>query len=948
MPIPTSTYRLQLHRDFPVQSVIDLAPYLHDLGIGAVYLSPILQARPGSRHHYDVVNPDVLDPELGTPEQFREMGRTLRQLGMGVVVDIVPNHTCISDVHNSRWMDVLENGPGSPYATFFDIDWHPPRVHLHNKVLVPVLGDQYGRVLENAELRVTYTENAFRLHYADKIFPIATETWQRILRPTCDNLRLNVGEDDIAVMELESILTALSNLPSRTETADTSVRERAREKEVIKLRLARLLESSQACRDLLTDQLDHLNGRPGDPESFNELELLLGDQAYRLSFWRVAADEINYRRFFDVDELASIRIEDPAVFSTVHARILEGIRDGWITGLRVDHPDGLYDPTAYFNELQRAAQEAASTGSFYVVAEKIMGREERPRLDWNVHGTTGYEFLNEVNGLFVEPQAKDAIYATYERFTGQLLPFTDLVYESKRLILRVSLASELNVLSQRLDRVFQQHRHTRDFTLQSLRFALAEVIACFPVYRTYISETQTTVDDEDRKQVQFAIRDAQRRNPATNTSLFSAIAAVLLLEDPPGLSDEQRAERRLFVMRLQQLTGPVMAKGVEDTAFYRQFPLASLNEVGGDPKNFGVGIHEFHAKTLQRSRLMPHTMLATSTHDTKRSEDLRARIDVLTEIPEEWAAALERWSAQNCRRKRVVDGSPAPDREAEYLLYQTLVGAWPLCGLHDQAQRENFVSRMQGYMEKALHEAKKRTSWVNPNAEYDEAVREFIASILEASPANAFFADIDAFCQTIRRAGLWNALSQTVLKMTCPGVPDIYQGTELWNFALVDPDNRRSVDYSSRKHLLAELPGGQAAPEWIRGAVDTLEDGRLKLFAIARLARLRRDDAEFFAQSEYLALETAGLRSNHIVTFARTINGKAIITAVARFFVELGCRERTPAGEESWRDTYLNVPENLHGRYSDVFTGRPIQVAGDVSAAELFSLLPVSVLIANP
>ncbi len=846
--VPSSTYRLQLTSTFTARHALELVPYLNALGIGAVYLSPILKARAGSGHGYDVVDHGQVNPELGTVDDFRELGKALRNAGMGLIVDIVPNHMCIADAANWRWWDVLENGPSSPQAQFFDIDWSAPRKDLADKVLVPVLGDQYGSVLEAGQLRLEYTEGAFSLAYWEKRFPVAPRTWLNVLAPIEATLAMELGDSHDQVNELRSIMTALSYLPLRTETDPLRISERQREKKIIKARIARLNAESSEFNASLESRLQVINGRPGVPESFNELEALLADQAYRLSYWRVAADEINYRRFFDVNELAAIRVENPVVFEAVHATILDGVREGWITGLRVDHPDGLYDPARYFTDLQRAA--AAATGAqqwhdskqpFYVVAEKIMGSEEQRRRNWAVHGTTGYGFLNEVNGLFVDPSSEVHLRSTYETFTGERSRLADLIYECKRLILRVSLSSELNVLTARLDRICQQHRQTRDFTLYSLRYALREVIAWFPVYRTYIAEAQRTVDPEDRRHILGAVEQAKECNPATSSTIFDAIASILLLDDPPGLTDEQISERRLFVMRFQQLTGPVMAKGVEDTAFYRQYPLASINEVGGDPLVFGLDPPAFHERTKARASQWPSNLLASSTHDTKRSEDVRARINVLSEIAGEWQAALNRWRDMNKHYKQIVDGEPAPDSNTEYLLYQTLIGTWPLAGAAAAAEAE-YVGRIQAYMEKASREAKLHTSWINPDPAFDDALRTFVTNLL--TPGNAFLQDIDRFSMGITTAGLLNALSQTVIKMMCPGVPDTYRGTELWDFSLVDPDNRRPVDFRTRQHLLSTLPGdGQDAAAWLSDAVHQMEDGRLKLFITSRLARLRHTGA---------------------------------------------------------------------------------------------------------
>jgi (1->4)-alpha-D-glucan 1-alpha-D-glucosylmutase len=955
--IPTSTYRVQLSAGFTFADATGLLDYLQELGVGALYVSPILAAREGSGHGYDIVDYGAINPELGGREGLERLAASLRAAGMGLVVDVVPNHMCIADERNSRWWDVLENGPGSPQARFFDIDWRPPREDLAYKALLPILGDQYGVILESQQLRVTYEDGAFVVHHWEKRFPTAPRSWLSILELVLLELRRGHREDEPAVMEMESITTALRYLPLRTETEPERLRERQREKAVIRSRLSALISGSESCAGALNRVLQVVNGSIGDPTSFDILERFLSDQAYRLSFWRVAADEINYRRFFDINELAAIRVEDPVVFSAVHEKVLECVAAGWVTGLRVDHPDGLSDPVRYFQDLQQACRRAAGAECgderpFYIVAEKIMVGDERPRRTWAVHGTTGYGFLNELNSLFVDPSAEAPLTRIYEKFTGNNVPFADLIYQSKRLILRVSMSSELNVLARRLDRICQQHRHTRDFTLDSLRFALREVISCFPVYRTYIRSEQTQVDSEDHRHIELAIEEAKRRNTAVSDSIFDAIASILRLEDPPGISEEQRSERRLFVMRFQQLTGPVMAKGVEDTAFYRRYPLASLNEVGGDPALFGITVEDFHRRVAERRRHWPHNMLASSTHDTKRSEDVRARLNVLSEIPDDWGAAVMRWHQQNLPLHKNVNGVDVPDRNAEYLLYLTLIGTWPLQAPSSAEAGSGYVARMKQYMIKALREAKVHTSWINPDAEYDAAVSHFVEAVLDEMSGSAFRRDLGAFVESIRRAGLMNSLAQLVLKSIGPGVPDFYQGNEIWDFSLVDPDNRRLVDFGQRRELLRRLESAEG-PNQIAELMENAEDGRLKLFVTQRLLRFRRDHAAFFQRAEYLPLTAFGDQRDNVISFARTTPEQIVIAIAGRFLMRLGCPQNLPVGEEVWQDSAVVLPHDDESlQFRDVLSGRIVQPStyrgrSLLPLSEIFADLPVAVLTAR-
>ncbi len=955
--IPTSTYRIQFSHRFTLEQATALVDYLHDLGIGACYASPLTMARPGSSHGYDVTSHGMLNPEIGDEAQLAHFAQGLRANGMGLILDTVPNHMCIAHPSNQMWWDILENGPSSPFASFFDIDWKPPKADLTNKVLLPMLGDQFGKVLENGEIRIAFENGALQVRYYEWSLPLAPRTWTHILHPALEQVRGLFEESDRDLMELESIITAMEHLPERSETDPERIRERMREKEVIKRRLSTLLEKSAAIRSAIDASLKDINGVKGDPHSFDRLEKLLEDQAYRLSFWHVAADEINYRRFFDINELAAIRVEDPAVFEAVHELTLRLIGQGIVTGLRIDHADGLLDPGLYLRMLQERCaavqHEAPGNGDgrpFYVVVEKILTGHERLRGDWPVHGTTGYEFANLLNGVFVDTSSQHRFEDLYARFAGWQQAFRDLVYDCKKLMLRASMSGEQNVLARRLDQISEQHRWSRDFTLNSLGRVLAEVIACFPVYRSYVTSAGR-VTDEDREQIGRAIHIAKRRNPALSESTFDFLAAVLLLEHPEGLEEAACAQRLDFTLRFQQLTSPVMAKGFEDTALYRYVPLASLNEVGGDPTRFGVSAQEFHSRNAQRAEQWPHGFSATSTHDTKRSEDVRARINVLSEIPDQWERAIWRWHHLTESARGEIDGVPVPDPNEEYLFYQTLIGTWPI-DLHPD-EFDEYIRRIQAYMDKAAKEAKVRTSWMRANDRHDVKLAEFIAAVMRTGGDNSFIADIGAFATRVADAGMLNSLSQTLLKIASPGVPDFYQGTELWDLSLVDPDNRRPVDYGARIAIMEEIKRSVEGNRlgFAQKIFTKPGDGIIKAYVIREALNFRRSNPALFIKGDYVALEGSGAHGRNVISFARRTDDQHVIVAAGRFFTSLGKLPASAAGEETWRDTYLSAPAGfLHGRYVELFTGARIAADLDrdrrqLCLADIFAHLPVALLI---
>ena len=992
--IPVATYRLQFNARFTFEDARNLLPYLAALGVSDVYASSYLGARPGSMHGYDITNHNTLNPEIGTQDEYDRFVAALQARGMGQILDVVPNHMGIAVGCNPWWNDVLENGPSSPYADYFDVDWDPVKRQLANKVLLPILGDQYGRVLENQELILEYTSGSFSLRYYDTRLPIAPRSARHILTYRLAPLTTTLGESDLHLQEYHSVITALANLPGPTERAPERIRERSREKEVIRRRLAHLTEECKAISDSIEETIRIFNGRRGDPRSFDLLDRLLDDQAYRLAHWRVAADEINYRRFFDINELAAIRMENPAVFRETHRLILRLIAEGKITGVRLDHPDGLFDPPRYFLRLQReralqAIRAMTETGAteatpdrevamfqageafdrrcqpdpthvgcrpLYLLAEKILSKGERLPAHWAIYGTTGYEFLNLVNGLFVDDANERAMTAAYAAFTGQRTSFADLAYESKRLIMRVSMSSELNVLGHALDRLSERDRHSRDFTLNSLTDALREVIACFPVYRTYIDGRNPEVSLQDRACVEVAVAFAKRRNPATNVSIFDFVRDTLLLRYPENADATYRQDQLAFVQKFQQLTSPVTAKGLEDTAFYRYHPLVSLNEVGGEPDRFGLPVEEFHRHCLARQEKWPAGLNATSTHDTKRSEDVRARINVLSEMPRAWRQAVSRWHRWNRRLLSDADGAPAPDRNDEYLLYQTLVGAWPLVPAGPDAIG-TLTQRIQQYMLKATKEAKLNTSWINPNEAYDEAVKRFVAKILTQRAGNRFLTDFTTFHARVARLGMVNGLAQVLLKITAPGVPDFYQGTELWDFSLVDPDNRRPVDFSTRVALLHGLRERIADGVLAALALDLLahwEDGRIKLYIAHRALHCRRQSPELFHAGDYVPLQTGGASAHRIVAFARRRGRRVVLTVVPRLTAALtDGGARLPVGPEVWQDTCVELPREFpETAYTNLFTGATVKVSTDggknLRVGNLLAELPVALMDAGP
>ncbi|HEY3242042.1 MAG TPA: malto-oligosyltrehalose synthase [Phycisphaerae bacterium] len=866
MRVPNATYRLQLHREFGFAQARTLVPYLRRLGISDLYLSSVLEARPGSTHGYDVINPQKINPELGGDGEFAELAAELQRSGLGLLLDIVPNHMAASPL-NPWWADVLKNGPGSPYAEFFDIDWQ--RAGGEGKVHLPILARPYGAALENQELVLERDAEGLGIRYGA--------------------LRLPVAPDSYA-----------------------------------------------AGRTFIDENLREFNGVKGKPASFQLLDQLLRAQHYRLAYWRTAPERVNYRRFFDINDLVGLRVEKRCVFDAVHALVFRWIAEGIVTGLRIDHIDGLCKPAQYLERVRQALKDKVVDGEIYVIVEKILtGDEELPH-DWPVCGTTGYDFLNSVNGVFVDPRGLERLQVVAARFCGSGSSMADVCYAAKRQVLEELFVAEFEARASELSRLAEGDRYARDIPRSHLRRALLEVAACLPVYRTYIDGKP--VRDADRAAIRRALADARRRARPSEMDPATAdfLQRTLLLAGEPGPD----AEALGFVMRWQQLTGPAMAKGLEDTAFYRYPALIALNEVGGDPAGGTfTGTQQFHQRNARRQQHDRHALNATSTHDTKRSEDVRARIDVLSEIPTAWARSVARWSRWNQSKKRRVDGAWAPDRCDEMFLYQTLIGAWPLHADELQSFRERIVAVMR----KSVREAKVHTSWINPDSEYERAVTSFVERILAQAPKNRFLPDFRRFHERVAYPGALNALSQVLLKITAPGVPDFYQGTEVWDFRLVDPDNRRPVDHARRMQMLDDLERAERADRaaLLRGLLKNWRDGRIKLFVTRAALRFRAEHPQLFAEARYVPLRASGARKDHICAFARHLQNEWVLVAVPRLTAR---RARS-----RWQGTTLPLRREAPGEWRNVLTGEILRCRrGALPADALFGTFPMALLHGRP
>jgi (1->4)-alpha-D-glucan 1-alpha-D-glucosylmutase len=923
--IPRATYRLQFHQGFGFADAAGLAPYLARLGISHVYASPYLKARPGSSHGYDIVDHRQLNPELGDFGDFRAMTAAFRKHGLGQILDFVPNHMGVGGSDNLWWQDVLQWGPESEFAGWFDIDWDPDPRFLRGKLLVPFLGDQYGAVLESGQLVLRFDPDdgdfAVWAHDTHKL-PICPLHYGRILGDTHPLL--------------EQLGDAFAGLPNRAPRIAQSAQD-------LRAELAGLVRERDDARRAVDDAVSRLNGEPGRLETWRRLDRLIQDQHWRVAHFRVAADDINYRRFFDINELAGLRMELPELFDHAHRLVFELLADGTLDGLRIDHVDGLLDPNGYLVRLRERAPRP-----FYLVVEKILARHESLREEWPVQGTTGYEFANLVLGWLIDPAGEPGFTELYNEFTGKSMAFGTLVRECKIRIMVNEMASELNVLARDAARVARQNPRTADFTRNILLRGLKEIIACFPVYRTYVDGT-AEMSEADRRDLDWAVAQARRNETDVDPSVFDFLYRLLstdLVSTPRSGFSRQAVVR--FAMRVQQYSGPVMAKGLEDTAFYRCNRFVALNEVGGNPDQFGVPVAAFHKANAMRAARSPHAMLATSTHDTKRGEDVRARLAVLSEIPDDWRRQVNVWHRILRARVGDMEDTAPPDRNDEYLFYQLLVGAWPAeltcAGPLDPGAVATFRERLEGAMVKSVREAKLHSTWTSPNTAYEEAVLGFVRVALDTSRPNAFLDGFLPFQERVARLGYRNSLVQTALKLTLPGMPDIYQGAELWDLSLVDPDNRRAVDYETRDRLLTGTMSELAIDRHgaMRALLENWHDGRCKFAVIQTLLAARGRHEILFAKGGYEPLTTSGPRADQICAFARMHGKDQLLVVAARF----PSRHET---DTAWGETCVAWPAGFNGAASwfDLLTGKAVsrRMGEALPMDEVLDVLPVAVMV---
>ncbi len=945
--IPLATYRLQFNKDFTFNDATKILDYLRELGITEIYASPILTSRRGSGHGYDVTNPNRLDPDLGTEKDFDSFLGELEKRGMGLLLDIVPNHMAASS-ENPWWMDVLENGPDSAFSSYFDIDWHPPSRSLDNKILLPILGRPFGEVLDSGECKLILSDGKFAIEYFESSFPLAPRTYRTVLAHRIGRLRSLLDENSATYQEYQGIIAALAPLSDRDSTPVEAASDKRVRFESIRERLRQLTAASKEVAQFIQENLALFNGKVGDPSSFSNLQRLLGQQYYVLAYWQNLNETINYRRFFTITDLVGMRVEDSLVFDATHNLILRLISQSAVVGLRVDHIDGLRDPAGYLKRLQErlAAESDSSSGSpAYVLVEKILERHEDLPADWPVAGTTGYDYLNFANRVMVHAQGAKEIEKLYSRFIGQSMKFSDVLYQKKKLVMGTILAVEMRSLGRQLEELAAQARYARDLPRQQLTEALIETTACFPVYRTYIRNLDLPA--EATKLLEEALAEARLRKPSLNPQCFDFLRDVLLLSNPPYVLPDHREARLNFVLRWQQFTGPIVAKGLEDTALYVYQPLLSLNEVGGDPTPAGICPKEFFEFVAHRQKNWPHSMNASSTHDTKRSEDIRARIAVLSEMPQEWESHLKRWAAMNEKYKSNANGAPTPDRNEEYFLYQTILGMWPL----GDDKIPEVIKRLQAYAVKATREAMVHTRWTRPNLAHEEGLTNFVAAILDETKNGAFLEELRKFHRDTAYYGMLNSLSQTLLKMTAAGVPDFYQGSELWDLRLVDPDNRGVVDFAKRMELLHALKQNAARENgsFAGELLSNWTDGRIKLYLIWKTLGFRREFGELFTDGEFVPAEVSGEREENVSAFFRVRWDRGALIIAPKWLAASRMEPESGGRKKFWGNTSVALPVNAAESWRSVLTGESVIVQKNgegamVRVADALSQFPVALL----
>jgi (1->4)-alpha-D-glucan 1-alpha-D-glucosylmutase len=953
--IPSSTYRVQFNLNFRFADAEALVPYLHALGISHLYASPRFKARKGSSHGYDVADPMRINSELGTEEEFDRLARRLHQYGMGLLLDIVPNHMAASS-ENPWWMNVLENGRASRYADFFDIDWEPEGIKVSviekGRVILPILAAPYPETLLNQGIHLRFDDRGFFFQYEDNRLPLNPSTYSEVLQVCMDNAQEEQQISDASMSLLEDLQRISASLPQR-EDGGISFNDRDRTVEELKSALWQLHHNDDAVRRRMDNALSIFNGFPGDAQSFRALDSLLAMQPYRLAHWRLATKEINYRRFFDINDLVGLRIEEPLVFAARHAAIMRLVQEGKVSGLRVDHIDGLLDPLEYLERLKSIPVAGDHKNpddlAIYTIVEKITSGEESLPAEWPCSGTTGYDFLNALNALFINPEGYRQLEESYRTFASIDKSFADTWYERKKQVIEELFMTDLDLLSHRLGRLAAADLYGKDVPVSELVLGLEEITASLPVYRTYYRSP--ALSPRDKPFLDLALSDAHRRAPSLSEDTFHFLRRVFLAE-LPFESDEIRVLWLSFILRWQQFTGAVMAKGLEDTALFAHHSLISVNEVGNNPFHdqipFGVAaFHKFNSATLAN---YPQSLAATATHDTKWSEDVRARLNVLSEMPQEWAKCLRRWSRLNKHRKTRVDGRLVPTANEEVIFYQALLGIWPFSDF-ENVDRECLRSRLETFFIKAAKEAKTETNWLQPNEAHEAALRRFVLEIAGASPKDPFISDFLRMHQQIAFLGACNSYSQSILKMTAPGVPDFYQGSEAWNFCLTDPDNRRPIDFRIRQTALDELKSHNAHPsnDWLADLLRGWRDGRLKLYLTIRLLNFRREHPELFAHGDYLPLEVRGARSQSVFAFARHLGDEWLIVAVPRLLKRIATRADFPLPKTVWNATFLDIPSATPYSWNNILTGERIDLCGrgqrgTVSVSDLFRHFPFAVL----
>ena len=916
-----ATARLQFNKDFTLDDAQELVPYLHRLGISHIYASPLLKSRPGSMHGYDIVDHNAINPELGGEPALRRLVDELRRHEMGLILDIVPNHMGVGGSDNAWWLDVLEWGRASPFAEFFDIDWDPPDASLRGRLLAPFLGKPYGECLEEGELQLRFDDQDGRLcvDYYEHRFPITPRDYASVL--------LTAGPP------LEEVARAFADVQPSGREAVRRQAEHARED----LRAPEL-------RPAIDEVLRVYDAKT--PVGRELLHRLLERQHYRLAWWRAAADEINWRRFFDINSLAGIRVELPNVFDATHDYVLKLYAEGLIDGVRIDHVDGLADPRGYCRKLRRRLQATAADRPSdlpdqpaVLWVEKIRAAHERLPTEWMTDGTTGYDFMGQVSGLLHDSRGEAPLTQLWTSLTRRPADFEEEARAARRQILASALASETLATAVGLHRIARRDPKTRDFTLTSVYRAMVEILVHFHVYRIYAG--LGGISEADARELEWAMAGARRTVRSVDRPILELLGRWLAGDGIRAVpAGTRRSEWLRAMVRFQQLSAPTAAKAVEDTAFYRYGRLLSRNEVGADPGHFAVTSSAFHAANRERRRYYPRALLATATHDHKRGEDVRARLAVLSEIPEEWESALARWTRLNAPLKREVDGMLAPDAADELMLYQTLVGAWPLDLSPDDRQAlETYAQRLEVWQEKALREAKRRSEWVAPNTDYESACRDFLTQLLDPERPARLVYELADFAARIAPAGALNGLAQTVLRMTSPGVPDLYQGTEFWDLSLVDPDNRRPVDYDARRVALA----AEASPSDL---LESWKDGRIKQLLIARTLALRARVPDLFMVGGYQPLRIDGGLSEHIFAFVRMHEEQAVIVAATRLAARLpGVAEKPHVARSAWEGTAVLLPRKLAGRLClDALGGLGIGTAGRLLVSEILATHPVALL----